>query len=96
MSKDRGKFPRYRRSLGRQERREFKTGNERKPKQIMNDDEKLIKRIDEFGKNLTDWEVQFISEMVNRTVFMKKNKRDTTLTERQRKLLERIEKDRVD
>lgn len=55
----------------------------------MTDDEKLIKRIDDHGKGLTDWEVEFVDSCL-RTL-----ERGEPLTTKQRAVAQRIDEQRV-
>jgi hypothetical protein len=53
------------------------------------EDYNLVKRIDEHGENLTDWEVEFVASAVE---WIDCNK---VLTDKMRKIAERIDEQRV-
>lgn len=55
----------------------------------MTEDEKLIRRIDEHGVGLTDWEIQFVASCLERL------ERGATLTDAQRSAANRIDEQRV-
>ncbi len=56
----------------------------------MTEDERLIRNIDEFGVGLNQWEVDFMEDMHKRVLGQKK-----PMSEGQRKICERIEKQRI-
>ena len=53
------------------------------------DDRRLIKRVDEHATGLSDWETDFIENMV------RKAERGEPLTDKQRTILERIDDQKV-
>lgn len=55
------------------------------------EDLKLVKRVDEFGKNLTEWETDLVESCLRRLL-----EDVRPLSEKQREVMERLDREKVE
>lgn len=60
---------------------------------LLEDDRKLLARVDEHAKGLTPWEVEFVASLVERLA--ETNEGGRALSDKQRAILERIDDEKV-